>query len=273
MYDPRINNTQAGTMRAIQMAVAQGHHYFICGEVPVDRAPLLVQRFDERYQLQMTQGQRDHARRAGKATFRLMLWPIYDRTSFYWILLRTDGTHPLLAIEQWLDARGEKRIQWPWRYVLVRTPVPKPLRDKYRRANGHVAINAVTWTWRFQPMEVERIKALVRHIVHTRDGRMQQLIRGLAISPGFRGVRDDVYKLYRYVEKRCAQHHRDEVIVPKSIFPIRAKVGRLVPFSVVMRRARAGKESWFPDVPPASVRPPVEPLKGADTEVVQPVSE
>lgn len=265
MFDPKLNNTQAGTMRAIQLIVSQGYYWFVCGFVPLLKVQLLVQKMDERYQLQMTQGQRDHARRKKIATFRLILWPVPDQTSFYWILLRTEGEHPLLAMETWLDARGPDRIQWPWLYELVRTPVPKALRAKYKRKDGRHAINPVTWTWRIRPMEVERLKALIRHIVHTRDDRLRQVVRGLAISPGLRGVRDDVYGLFRYIEKRCATHHRTDVTVPMKIFPIRSKVGRLIPLSVVLHRARKGKESWFPDVKIEACRPEVAVLSQPDT--------
>lgn len=246
MIDPVLNSSMGGSMKAIQMAVSQGFLHHISGVVPANKVLLLIHKFDERFDLQMTTGKRDHARRQGKATFKLFLWPLHESTSFAWWLLRTDGEHPLLAMETWIDARSDQRIQWPWLYELVRLTVPPKLRARYKRKNGKVAIRPETWTWRIRPKEVERIKAYVRHIVHMRDGRLQQLLRSLMRAPGFRGVRDDVFQLLRYIEKRCEKHDRDDVVVPAKIYPMRSKVGSPVPLSTVLKRVRAGRESWFP---------------------------
>lgn len=244
-YDPLIHTTVTATMAALQRHVSRGSHWYVAGTVPAERALALAARFDERYHLGMTVAQRDHARRRGRAVFRLVMWPLADQTSLEWWLLRSDGDHPLLSMERWRDARRD-RIRWPWMYELLRMPVDGALRAKYLRSDGRKAINPVTWTWRICRDEMDAMRASIRHWSQVHDDRLPALIRSLHAAPGFRGIRQDVWRLYRYVERQHAKRQRAAPPIPDSIRWITARRSATVPLSTLVRRRQQGRATWFP---------------------------
>lgn len=244
MFDPAVFTSATDTLRAIQMAVAHGAFWYVCGDVPADRALALAARFHERYQLGITVGQRDHARREGRATFRLFMWPQQSGLGFHWWLLRTDGRHPLLSMERWLDARST-RIAWPWWYELVQLPVDPVHRQKYKRRGGGFRIGSVTWTWRISREMLERLKASIRHWAQCTDGRLSQLIRTLQLCPGLRGVRQDVYLLYRYITSQCKKRNKPAPAIPATIRWVSGWKSHCVPLSALVQRAASGQRFWF----------------------------
>ena len=248
MYDPLIYSTATATMSAIQRYVSRGAVWYVTGEVEADRALALAARLDERYGLAATVAQRDHARRAKRATFRLILWPLSGTTRLRWWLLRTDGEHPLLSMERWRDARHD-RIRWPWDFELAQMPVPPAARAGYRRKNGRVAINAVTWTWRIERQHMEAMRASIRHWAQHADERLAALIRSLHLSPGFRQIRTDVLTIDRYVLSQCERRKRTPPAIPPLPRPVIRAAGRQdqrVPLSALVRRRQRGASSWFP---------------------------
>lgn len=247
MFDPNIFSTASATMAAIQQFAARGSHHYVSGTVEVSAAQRLAHKFHERYELAMSMSQREHARRRGRATFRLVMWPLAGMTTLHWWVLRTDGAHPILGLETWRDAR-EKRIEWPWNFELVRMPVPPAARQNYRRADGNVAINDVTWTWRFQRQEMDAMRATIRHLSQHRDERLSQLLRRLHSAPGFRQIRSDVLTLDRYVVEQCRRRHREPPPIPPLPRPYirgRGKSAAAVPLSWLARRAQRGAGTWF----------------------------
>lgn len=244
MFNPVVYTSATATLRAIQMAVAHGAFWYVAGTVPADRALALAARFHERYGLALTVGQRDHARRRGNATFRLLMWPQQGGLGFHWWLLRTEGNHPLLGMERWLDARST-RIGWPWWFELAQLPVEREHRQKYKREDGGFRIAAVTWTWRISRDELERLKASIRHWAQHSDNRLPQLIRTLKLCPGLRGIRQDVFGLYRYITSQCHKRRKPVPPIPKTIRWVSGRKAGGVPLSALVRRAARGERYWF----------------------------
>lgn len=244
-YDPAVISTVTQTMQALQRHVSRGSFYYVTGEVEASKALALAARFDERYSLTQTTGQRDHTRRKGQATFRFFVWPIAGQKKLRWWLLRTDAHHPLLSLEKWRDAR-KNRIEWLWLYELVRTPVDPKLRDKYKRPGGKKAINSQTWTWRIKRDEVDRLKASIRHWSQYQDNRLPVLIRSLFKSPGFRGIRSDVSGLYFYIKKQHEKRKRTPPYIPPTIRWVTGKKAVTLPLSTLVRRSQQCRSEWFP---------------------------
>ena len=205
----------------------------------------LAARFDERFILSHSSSQRDYTRRQKRAVFRLILWPIANSTKLKWWLLRTEGTHDLLSLERWIDAR-QKRIEWVWGYELLQTPVDPKLRSRYKRNNGRFAIRSCTWTWRLRKPVREQLRASIRHCVQFDDDRLRHIVRSLQLAPGFRQVRADVFSLYAYIGSQSAKRNRPPPELPKTIRWVASKKHTTIPLSALVRRKMRGCEYWFP---------------------------
>jgi len=247
MYDPEIYVAMGATMKAIQRAVSCGYVHYVTGQVEVNRVQALVAKFDDFFHISATDKRREYAAKKKRCSFRLVLYPNPGRTDFKFWLLRTDGEHPLLSTQRWRDARTDP-ILWPFLYELRQVPVPPKHRERFRRKDGQVAIRPVTWSWRFQRAEMDRLRSCIRHWVQHRDERLRRLIRGLGLAPGFRAVRDDVYVLQQYIARQCQKRN-----VPVPAFPGRRGLllgkGRsftTFPLSQLVARIRRGASAWFP---------------------------
>lgn len=244
-YDPLIPSTATAAMRAILEAVSRGSVLYTSGSVSAAKALALAAKIDERYDLSMNVVRRDHARRAGRSVFRLIMFPLPGTTDLAWWLLRSEGDHPLASLEKWKDARRES-IRWPWRYELVRLPVPVAHRRKMQGIKKR-QIQPVGWTWRIRIEEVRAIEQTVRHVAQHRDERLAQMVAGLRAAPGFRGIRQDVAALYRYIREQCRRRNREPPPMPTTIRWVGAfRKHQKWPLSVLVRRVQRGRASWFP---------------------------
>lgn len=246
MLDPEIPVTMTASMRAVQKAVSSGYVFYVSGRIEAHRALALVAKLDDRYSLGATDKQREYAAKRKRCSFRLVMFPMSGRTELTFWLLRTAGDHPLLSLEKWKDARADP-IAWPFLYELRKIPVMPKHRERFQRAGGRFAINPVTWTWRFNREEMDRLRACIRHWVQKRDERLRRLIKGLSFAPGFRAVRDDVYTLHRYIERQCERRN-----VPVPDFPRRRWIAlakgrsfRTYPLTLLVSRVGRG-QPWFP---------------------------
>ncbi len=245
MFDPEIPVSMSAAMTRLQKSVASGFLFYVSGAVPAPKIEKLVYSLDERFSIQATDGQRDHARKRGRCTFRLHLFPIPYRSDFAFWLVRNEGDHPFLATESWRDSH-ETPIVWTFWYELRQLPVPPPLRAKYERPDHRYAINATTWTWRIRREVMDSLRFNIRRWVEQRDERLKRLIRNLARAPGRRGVRHDVHELHKYILGQCRKRN----VAPPPLPVIRWSTGangRTVPLSYLLARHRRGADTWFPE--------------------------
>lgn len=248
-YDPEVPQSMRGTMQQIVRAVSTTSPYYFSVTVPADKVAALIAKLDERFQFRLTDGQRDYARKHRRCTFRLVLFPLPLSTDLVIWVFRSDGNHPLLATERWLDARVTP-IRWPWLYELRRLPVPPKLRSRYIRKDGHCAINATTWTWRIHREELDRMRQNIRHWTQRHDERLPKLIKGLSYAPGFRGIRDDIYALHQYIRAQAKARGMQTPELPARPW-VRGARTSTVPLSRLLQRVRRGASTWFPE---ASIR-------------------
>lgn len=268
MFDPQICVHVAGAMTELQRLACNGYTGFRHGTVPVDQAQLLADRFDRRYHLSQSEDQRSHARRKGKASHRLVMFPGADRREIHWWLLRTPGSCD--DDQRKWQLMPKHRLEWIWWYELVRLPVPPAHRKKYQQtlrdgtqgnhrpdakspekavprsaASMRPRINAVTWTWRIKVDQVQKLKQDIRFYVFKRDHRLAQLLLSLRRTPGFRGVRGDVFELYRYLQRQCRKQGVPCPELPATIPWVRNQHYARVPLSALVKRAASGAQSWF----------------------------
>lgn len=259
MYDPEIYVVMGATMKSIQKAVSCGYMYYVTGQIEANRVQALVAKFDDHFHVGANDKAREYAAKRKRCSFRLALYPLAGRNDLQFWLLRTDGEHPLLRTQQWRDARTDP-ILWPFLYELRQVPVPPKHHERFRRKDGGVAIRPVTWSWRIQREEMDRLRACIRHWVQHRDERLRRLIRGLGLPPGFRAVRDDVHALQQYIARQC---HKRNVAVPmfpgrRGLFLRKGRRFTTFPLSRLVARIRRGASAWFPST-----------SKSADTVGVQ----
>lgn len=254
MYDPQICFQIAGAMTELQHAAAAGYVQFRSGTVPVEQAMDLASKFDNRYQLQDSKDQRSRRRSKKQATYKLVMYPILNTQDIAWRLLKTIGIHN--DDERIWKSMRREHLEWLWRYELIQLPVDPAHRAKYARkptggmskkASAKPGINSVTWTWRIKPSEVKSIKQDIRFYITKSDSRLEQLIAGLRRAPGFRGIRQDVYGLYAFLQRQCRNHKKTCPEIPKTIPWVRNQHYCRVPLSTLVRRAARGESSWFPE--------------------------
>lgn len=247
MYDPNLIPFVPHAMRALLNDVARGSHFYVTASVPVTSIQSLVNRWHERFELDLTASQRNYRRKKGQAVFRLHMFPEKDSLNIRCYLLRTKGDHPLLKLERWQDAHHSKqRLEWLYFYELVQLPVPV----KHRRAqsqNKNKKINPVGWTWRYKREVLEQYRQMIRHSSARQDDRIQQLVYSLRRAPGFSGVRADVAKMYRYIHSQCERHKIQPPELPTTIRWITPTSTHKVPLSTVVRRVQQGRATWFPN--------------------------
>ncbi len=263
MFDLQTNIHVAGAMTELQRIVCAGYIEYRHGVVPVDQAMAMLERFESRHKLSMSEDQRSHARRKGKAVYRLVMYPAPNSTELHWWLLRTPG-HYEDDDRRWRSVKKD-RLEWVWWYELVQLPVPPAHRAKYNRTlkdgtDGRAkdsvgskkprqGINAVTWTWRIKPRVVQELKQDLRFYLYKQDHRLEQLVLSIRRAPGFRGIRGDVYGLYGFIQRQARNQGRACPELPETIPWVRNQRFKKAPLSSLVRRANSGAESWFPDEP------------------------
>ena len=181
---------KAALMQRLADYVRTGHRWYVCGEIPPEKAGYLAAKFDALYGVGMTHMQQYRRRKAGQASFRLLMLHLeysgdflYPHNSnLYWWLLRTDGELPPEARkEKWRDAL-EDRITLTG-YELVR----------YTRPGAAKPV----WTWRMTEYAEQVCRARIRYAVC--KGR-EDILQGVIYdkwhaAPGFAGIRKQVKKM------------------------------------------------------------------------------
>ncbi len=183
-YNQFVFTTRASFMQRIADYVRSGHHRWTSGEVQLERAHALVQRFAALYRIDATRGQRLRMKRSGIASAHLLMYArrttdgAQSRTIF-WVLLVSDGVHPAAQSETLRDARiADERLRMSG-YELVQLP----------RKDS----DAPAWTWR---MTAERYQSWRDQVVEcARKPALRaerDITKKLYSTPGFAGVRSQV---------------------------------------------------------------------------------
>ena len=173
---------KAALMQRLADLVRTEHRWYVCGEIPPEKAGYLAAKFDALYGVGMSRLQQSRRRKAGQASFRLLVLYQQQDINLRWWLLRTDGDMPPEGRrEKWRDAL-EDRITLTG-FELVRYTRPGAARP--------------VWTWRLTEHAEQSQRDRIRYAVG--KGR-EDILRGVIYdnwqaAPGFAGIRKQVKKL------------------------------------------------------------------------------
>ena len=183
-FEIHVHTSRPAFMQRIADYVRSGHHRWTSGEVPLDRAHALAQKFAALYRVDATRGQRQRMKRAGIGSAHLLLYARRPEAgakprTILWFLLVSDGEHPAAHSETLRDAHAHgERIRLDG-YELVQLP----------RKDSDVP----AWTWR---MTAERYQSWREKVVEcARKPALRaehDITKKLYSVPGFAGIRSQV---------------------------------------------------------------------------------
>jgi len=245
-FEITVHTSRPAFMQRVADFVRTGHHRWTSGEVQLDRAHALAQKFAALYRIDATRGQRLRMKRSGIASAHLLM---YTRRShdgakprtILWFLLVSDGEHPAAALETLRDAHAPgERIRLDG-YELVQLP---------RKDSG-----APAWSWR---MTAERYQSWRERVVAcARKPALRaehDITKKLYSVPGFAGIRSQVGFIVGLWRREWKRRRAANDAFPK-LPPLRY-VQRLksvgIPLSQLTRDAARGAESVPPNAPGAA---------------------
>jgi len=184
-------------MQRVGDLVRTGHTLYVTGEVPMDRAADLHEKFCRLYDAGLNKLQSSRRRKLGFLSSRLLVLHQEGARNLVWVLLRTHGNPPVSGtdnLEKWRDAIKDRIIITGYELVRLTKPTePKPV-----------------WTWRYtKEREQELREALVGYIRRRQDRELEQLIHIIWRSPGFAGVRAQVKKFGQLIKSEWRRSSKD----------------------------------------------------------------
>lgn len=207
--DPFIFTKRAPWMQRISDLVRTGHHRYVQGTVPLDKAAALYEKFSRLYDVHLDNLQSSRKRQKGFATGRLLMSPVTNDVEsdrfmeLHWVLVVTDGKFALDEYEKrekWRNAL-EDRISFSG-YELLRITKPQHPRP--------------VWTWRYtRDREKELREALRSAIRLKRDDELRRLIHSIWRTPGFGGAREQVKKMGRLIKAEWKRSRKGDEVMPE----------------------------------------------------------
>ena len=234
-FDPFVFTTRAPWMQRTCDLVRSGHHLYLQGEIPLERAAYLAEKFERLYDVGLDRLQASRARKDGAASARLLFLSLPDKNNLAWLLLRTEGQLSPAAAEvreKWRDAY-EDRIKYD-RFEMVRLPRAGQIKPAY--------------TWRYTRNAYDTIRdSIVYAISSKHDEQLKVLIGGIFHSPGFAGIRSQVIKLVDLIKsdwKRARKAGSPMPTIPEHLGYVRriADKGKRVSMLIKENQKPADKE-------------------------------
>jgi hypothetical protein len=182
-----ISQTKTQALARALGSVSHGYTRVCMGTVPLERLSALAAKFDARYGIAHTKGQRVVNKRAGRAN---TLFVAYSPPDEYrvenerlpWMLLATHGEG--VETERWQDVKD--RPIW-LDYQLCR----------------HNDAGEVRWTWRRTSAEMTNLYAeLGEDLARRRHDQVARTLQRIANQPGFHGVRAQSAALCAFATSR-----------------------------------------------------------------------
>ena len=180
--------------------VRSGHTAYVQGQIGIDKAAFLVQKFETRYSISMTKLQASRARQAGNASTRLLFLAQEScEDQLHWLLLHYPGDVADIT-ERWRDAISD-RITITG-YELVRLTKPNESNP--------------VWTWRYSRTRHDELRSqFIACIRQKRDRDLSQLILTIWRTPGFHGAREQVKKFSDLIKAEWKRSRGAEEAIPE----------------------------------------------------------
>jgi hypothetical protein len=230
-WNPQILRHKTAVMHRIQLLAARGYRHYVAGECRNSRIADLGQKFCDNYGVGASKIQRARAKCAGRANTFLFVYPKPETTDWLWWLLATDGDGPVHSRER-LKAVAEprSRLSWISDYEMV-------LHMRAGRAQP-----SITWRMKrslYQSWHV-RIRAAIR--ARDTDTLAKQALFSLYRSPGFAGIRAQVWRLSELFRREWSRSRRSSECMPttRALGFVRARQYPTIPLQVVVKRMQDG---------------------------------
>ena len=182
-----ISQTKTQALARVLASVTHGYTRVCMGTVPPERLSALVAKFDARYGIAHTKGQRVVNKRAGRANTQFVAYAPPDKyrvenERLPWMLLAAPGEG--VEEERWQDVRD--RPVW-LDYQLCR----------------HNDAGEVRWTWRRTSVEMTQLYAeLGQDLIRQRYDTVTRTLERISNQPGFHGVRAQSMALFAFAISR-----------------------------------------------------------------------
>lgn len=206
----------------------KGYHYYTTGEVSVEKVTTLVRKFSDFYRTDQNKDARYRRKKAGLGNAELLLYQL-NGTTFKFVLMVTDGEHPAHHVEKLRDVRDPFTALQITGYEMVRATRPN--------------FDSPAWTWRMTDETYTNWRTrFIGEIRHHADLELMESWFTLHKSPGFAGIRQQVFKIQKLARAELARKGRkaeQKVLLNREC---RSYYTRLVkaetqPLSAVLKRA------------------------------------
>lgn len=177
-------------MQRVMDAVSQGYFWWTSGEVSLEKAERLEQKFQRNYRIHESRLDRIKSKKSGFANARFLMFYRGPQRGILWWLLVTAGDHPAHQLERLKDAtKSGQRIEFDGFVLSRQTKAP---------VEGNPA--KPSWTWKFSEQKDEAWRAGIKTTIRQRRDRdFEQMMAALYASPGFNGVRVQIGKMRSFL--------------------------------------------------------------------------
>lgn len=211
-YNPTVLTFKTAFLQRVQEAVGDGYEHYVFGRIAASKAPALVQKFAERYLVDLDKSARHRRKAKGLGNARLVLYSP-EPTLLEFVLLVTNGEHSAHLLEK-LQTFSKAPLVYQ-ELELVRLT----LRGRQRPG----------LTWRLSTETVETWRARLHfHTAHYDKKALYQDFFSLYRTPGFAGVRRQVGELVSYWRREWRKLRGESpcpVCYPHDEFRFRALPG------------------------------------------------
>lgn len=212
-------------LQRIQDAVRSGHTRVIQGQIAAKKAANFWIKCDALYAVSASAAKRHDLRKRGYTTGRLFFYHPGYGDVLEWCLLITEG--------MWIAI--DPREHWQERPMfrhLECLRLPKP-------GQNHPPV-----TWRIMPKELDMMMPLlIAHIRRHEDEQLKQSIQELWHTPGFAGVRSQLFTIKRRLLSEFRRSRPSETVLefPRSFY-LNRQSNELVKISVLAKRIQKAME-------------------------------
>lgn len=206
----------------------KGYFYYVTGEVPIEKVTTLVRKFSENYRTDQNKDARYRRKKAGLGNAELLLYQL-NAITFQFILMVTDGDHPAHKCEKLRDVRDPATALTITGYQLVRAT--------------REGASKPAWTWRMSDKVYKGWRErFIGDIRHHADGALMDAWFSLHKSPGFAGIRQQVFKIQKLARaelKRNGRYSEQKVLLSRECrsYYTRLVKAETLPLSAVLKRA------------------------------------
>lgn len=235
MWNPNVFRYKTAVMQRLQQAAAHGYDRYVSGECRNERIQALADKFSTQYSVDANRGQRCWAQKNGRANAMLFLYPKRESTDWLWWLLVSPGEGVVVERERLQAVTGQRtRLSWLLDYEMT-------LHMRAGRSSPSV-------TWRMKRRLYDSWHTRIRSAIRTRstDVPAKQALVSLYRSPGFAGIRAQVWRLSQLFRREWIRTRKSTKTMPPTRVPgfVRHRACTTIPLAEIVQRLEAGRSAF-----------------------------